>query len=54
VQVVVKALSSGSPEPRDVVGRDAGQMVMLRRLPQGLRDGLLMRAVGLRREAFEV
>jgi NAD(P)-dependent dehydrogenase (short-subunit alcohol dehydrogenase family) len=52
VRVIVKALESGSPDPRYVVGRDAGQLVMLRRLPQGLRDRLLMRGVGLRREAF--
>jgi NAD(P)-dependent dehydrogenase (short-subunit alcohol dehydrogenase family) len=53
VKTVVKALSSGSPDPRYVVGRDAGQLLMLRRVPQGLRDRLLMNAVGLRREAFE-
>jgi NAD(P)-dependent dehydrogenase (short-subunit alcohol dehydrogenase family) len=52
VGVIAKALESGSPRPRYVVGRDAGQLVMLRRFPQGLRDRLLMRAVGLRREAF--
>jgi NAD(P)-dependent dehydrogenase (short-subunit alcohol dehydrogenase family) len=52
VKTVVKALSSGRPDARYVVGRDAGQLVMLRRLPQGLRDRLLMNAVGLKREAF--
>jgi NAD(P)-dependent dehydrogenase (short-subunit alcohol dehydrogenase family) len=52
VKIVVKALSSGRPDPRYVVGRDAGQLVMLRRLPQGLRDRLLMSTVGLKREAF--
>jgi NAD(P)-dependent dehydrogenase (short-subunit alcohol dehydrogenase family) len=54
VRVIVKALSSESPEPRYVVGRDARQIMLLRRLPQGMRDRLLMRAVGLRREAFSV
>lgn len=54
VEVVIKALSSESPEPRYVVGRDAGRLMMLRRLPQGLRDRLLMRGVGLRREAFDM
>lgn len=52
VDVIVKALSSGRPAARYVVGRDARQIVLLRRLPQGLRDRLLMRGVGLRREAF--
>jgi NAD(P)-dependent dehydrogenase (short-subunit alcohol dehydrogenase family) len=52
VRVIVKALESGSPQPRYVVGRDAGQLVMLRRFPPRLRDRLLMRGVGLRREAF--
>jgi NAD(P)-dependent dehydrogenase (short-subunit alcohol dehydrogenase family) len=53
VKTVVKALSSGDPEARYVVGRDAGQLVMLRHLPQGLRDRLLMNNMGLTREAFE-
>ena len=52
VKTVIKALSSGHPDPRYVVGRDAGQLVMLRRLPQGLRDRLLMSTVGLKPEAF--
>jgi len=53
VRTIVKALSSGNPDPRYVVGRDAGQLVMLRRFPQGLRDRLLMSNVGLKAEAFE-
>jgi NAD(P)-dependent dehydrogenase (short-subunit alcohol dehydrogenase family) len=53
VKTIVKALSSGRAVARYVVGRDAGQLVMLRRLPQGLRDRLLMRAVGLRPGVFE-
>jgi NAD(P)-dependent dehydrogenase (short-subunit alcohol dehydrogenase family) len=53
VETIVKALSSDRPDPRYVVGRDASQLVMLRRFPQGLRDRLLMNTVGLRREAFE-
>jgi NAD(P)-dependent dehydrogenase (short-subunit alcohol dehydrogenase family) len=52
-KTVVKALSSGRPDARYVVGRDAGQLEMLRRLPQGLRDRLLMNAVGLKPEAFQ-
>jgi NAD(P)-dependent dehydrogenase (short-subunit alcohol dehydrogenase family) len=54
VATIVKALASRNPDPRYVVGRDASQLVMLRRIPQGLRDRLLMNTVGLRREAFEV
>jgi NAD(P)-dependent dehydrogenase (short-subunit alcohol dehydrogenase family) len=53
VRTIVKALSSENPDPRYVVGRDAGQLVMLRRFPQGLRDRLLMNTVGLKPEAFE-
>ena len=53
VKTVVKALSSGDPDPRYVVGRDAGQLVMLRHFPQGLRDRLLMNNMGLSREAFQ-
>jgi NAD(P)-dependent dehydrogenase (short-subunit alcohol dehydrogenase family) len=54
VATIVNALASRNPDPRYVVGRDASQLVMLRRIPQGLRDRLLMNTVGLRREAFEV
>jgi NAD(P)-dependent dehydrogenase (short-subunit alcohol dehydrogenase family) len=53
VKTVVKALSSGDPDPRYVVGRDAGQLVMLRHFPQGLSDRLLMNNMGLSREAFQ-
>jgi NAD(P)-dependent dehydrogenase (short-subunit alcohol dehydrogenase family) len=53
VKTIAKALSSGRPDARYVVGRDAGQLVMLRRFPQGLRDRLLMRAVGLRPDVFD-
>jgi NAD(P)-dependent dehydrogenase (short-subunit alcohol dehydrogenase family) len=53
VRTIVKALSSENPDPRYVVGRDAGQLVMLRRFPQGLRDRLLMNTVGLKPEAVE-
>jgi short-subunit dehydrogenase len=52
VKTIVKALASGRPDARYVVGRDAGQLVMLRRLPQGMRDRLLMRAVALRPDVF--
>jgi NAD(P)-dependent dehydrogenase (short-subunit alcohol dehydrogenase family) len=52
VKTVTKALASNGPEARYVVGRDAGQLVMLRRFPRGVRDRLLMNAVGLKRDAF--
>jgi NAD(P)-dependent dehydrogenase (short-subunit alcohol dehydrogenase family) len=52
VSTIVKALDDSSPAARYVVGRDASQLVMLRRVPQGLRDRLLMNAMGLRPEAF--
>jgi NAD(P)-dependent dehydrogenase (short-subunit alcohol dehydrogenase family) len=53
VRTIVKALSSDTPDARYVVGRDAGQLVMLRRFPQGLRDRLLMNTVGLKPETFD-
>jgi NAD(P)-dependent dehydrogenase (short-subunit alcohol dehydrogenase family) len=52
VGTIVKALGDSSPAARYVVGRDASQLMMLRRVPQGLRDRLLMNAMGLRPEAF--
>jgi hypothetical protein len=36
-----------------VVGRDAAQLVMLRRFPQRLRDRLLMNTLGLKADAFK-
>ena len=53
VKTVVKALTSRTPDPRYVVGRDASQLVMLRRFPQGLRDRLLMNTIGLKPGAFD-
>jgi NAD(P)-dependent dehydrogenase (short-subunit alcohol dehydrogenase family) len=52
VRTVVRALSARSPDARYVVGRDARQLELLRRVPQGLRDRLLMSNVGLKPEAF--
>jgi NAD(P)-dependent dehydrogenase (short-subunit alcohol dehydrogenase family) len=52
VKTVMRALSSGNPDARYVVGRDARQLVLLSRLPQWLRDRLLMTNVGLKPEAF--
>jgi NAD(P)-dependent dehydrogenase (short-subunit alcohol dehydrogenase family) len=53
VRAIIKALSSDTPDARYVVGRDASQLIMLRRFPQALRDRLLMSTVGLKPEAFE-
>jgi hypothetical protein len=47
VATIVKALSSGRPDPRYLFGRDAGRLLMLRHLPQGMRDRLLMGTMGL-------
>jgi NAD(P)-dependent dehydrogenase (short-subunit alcohol dehydrogenase family) len=53
VKTIAKALSSRDPDPRYVAGRDARQLVMLRRVPQGLRDRVLMSAMGLKPGVFE-
>jgi NAD(P)-dependent dehydrogenase (short-subunit alcohol dehydrogenase family) len=53
VKTIARALSSRNPDPRYVAGRDARQLVMLRRVPQGLRDRVLMNAMGLRPGVFE-
>lgn len=52
VATMIKALESSRPDARYVVGRDAKQVVMLRHVPRGMRDRLLMGAMGLRRSAF--
>jgi NAD(P)-dependent dehydrogenase (short-subunit alcohol dehydrogenase family) len=53
VKAIGRALSSRNPEPRYVAGRDARQLVMLRRFPQSLRDRVLMNAMGLKPDVFE-
>ena len=52
VRTIVQALSATTPRARYVVGRDAGQLVLLGRVPQGLRDRVLMNTVGLKPDAF--
>jgi NAD(P)-dependent dehydrogenase (short-subunit alcohol dehydrogenase family) len=52
VATIVEALTVDRPATRYVVGRDAKQLMMLRRLPDRVRDRLLMRNRGLRRQAF--
>jgi NAD(P)-dependent dehydrogenase (short-subunit alcohol dehydrogenase family) len=53
VGTIAKAVSARNPKSRYVVGRDAGQLVLLSHLPEGLRDRLLMSNVGLKRGVFE-
>jgi NAD(P)-dependent dehydrogenase (short-subunit alcohol dehydrogenase family) len=52
VNAVKKALTARRPEARYVVGRDASQVMMLRHLPQRVRDRMLMSNLGLGPEAF--
>jgi NAD(P)-dependent dehydrogenase (short-subunit alcohol dehydrogenase family) len=52
VNAIVRALTDTRPRTRYVVGADARQLVLLRRLPDGLRDRVLMRTVGLRPGVF--
>jgi len=49
---IVEALTARRPAARYVVGRDARQLIMLERLPNGVRDRLLMWNRGLKRELF--
>jgi hypothetical protein len=44
---VVKALDERSPKFQTVVGKGTGALLMLTRLPVGLRDKLLKNAFGL-------
>ncbi|HLZ63020.1 MAG TPA: SDR family NAD(P)-dependent oxidoreductase [Ktedonosporobacter sp.] len=47
VAAIVHALTASRPKTRYTVGRGAGMIGVLRLLPDRLRDGLLLRAVGL-------
>lgn len=49
---IVKALTARRPASRYLVGSDARQLVMLRHLPDRLRDRVLMWNRGLKRELF--
>ncbi len=46
---IVHALTSRRPRTRYLAGRGAGMIVVLRLLPDRVRDGLLLRALGLPR-----
>jgi NAD(P)-dependent dehydrogenase (short-subunit alcohol dehydrogenase family) len=54
VEAIVKALSDPRPATRYLVGRDTKQLAMLARLPDRLRDRLLMWNRGLKAERFVV
>lgn len=53
VAAIVKALTAERPAPRYVVGRDARQLLLLERLPERLRDRLLMWDRGLTADVFQ-
>ena len=53
VAAIVKALTARRPAARYFVGREAKAARMLRHLPTGLRDRLLLRSRGLRPALFE-
>lgn len=53
VEAVIKALTNGNPKPRVLVGKGAGQLAMLRRVPTGTRDGILMGSLGLKKPLAE-
>jgi NAD(P)-dependent dehydrogenase (short-subunit alcohol dehydrogenase family) len=54
VAAIIRALTSKRPAARYVVGRDARQLLVLERLPERLRDRLLMWNRGLSPDLFEV
>jgi NAD(P)-dependent dehydrogenase (short-subunit alcohol dehydrogenase family) len=53
VKAIVKALTTGRPASRYVVGRERRQVALLRKLPERARDRLLMSNLGLTKAAFE-
>jgi NAD(P)-dependent dehydrogenase (short-subunit alcohol dehydrogenase family) len=52
VDAIVHALTDARPRTRYVVGADARRFALLRKLPDGVRDRVLMRTVGLRPGVF--
>ena len=52
VKSIVKALTDRSPDARYLAGRDARLIAKLRRLPDGLRDRLILRALGIKPAMF--
>jgi NAD(P)-dependent dehydrogenase (short-subunit alcohol dehydrogenase family) len=52
VKAIVKTLEASSPAARRAVGSDARAVMVLRRLPEGVRDRVLMRTFGLGSSVF--
>jgi len=53
VTTIIRALTSRRPAARYVVGRDAKQLLLLKSLPDPMRDRLLLWNRGLTRELFK-
>jgi NAD(P)-dependent dehydrogenase (short-subunit alcohol dehydrogenase family) len=53
VKAICTALTERHPKRRYTIGADARQFELLRRLPAGVRERVLMRAFGITTEAFE-
>ncbi|MFI6488579.1 SDR family NAD(P)-dependent oxidoreductase [Streptomyces sp. NPDC050564] len=53
VNAVVRALTARRPDTLYTTGRDGRALALLRFLPDGVRDRLLLRAMGVRAEAFK-
>jgi NAD(P)-dependent dehydrogenase (short-subunit alcohol dehydrogenase family) len=53
VKAICTALTERRPKARYTAGSDARQLEILRRLPTGLRDRILMSTVGISSDAFE-
>jgi NAD(P)-dependent dehydrogenase (short-subunit alcohol dehydrogenase family) len=53
VDAVIKALTGRRPAARYAAGRDARMLNLLRKLPDGLRDRMLMSSLGLKGQLFE-
>ena len=52
VEAIVRALTDRNPKTRYAAGRDAGTLMMLRRLPDRARGRVLMNNMGLKSDAF--
>jgi NAD(P)-dependent dehydrogenase (short-subunit alcohol dehydrogenase family) len=53
VDAIVKALTARRPASRRVVGNERRQVAVLRKLPERMRDRLLMSSLGVTKAAFE-
>jgi hypothetical protein len=52
VEAIVRALTDRNPKTRYTAGRDAGTLMILRRLPDRARDRVLMNSMGLKAETI--